>query len=102
MGMITAGVDLSSQSAHTAACVIDWSDGRAIVNELNVGIDDDAIVRLVATVDKLGIDVPLGWPIAFADAVARHSLDGSWPTGYRHADSSAFRLRRTDLWVWAC
>lgn len=98
--MVTAGVDLSSQSAHTAACVIQWSDRRAVVSELSVGVDDDAIVTLVTRVDKLGIDIPLGWPIAFADAIAHHSLDGSWPADYRHVDSSAFHLRRTDLWVW--
>jgi predicted nuclease with RNAse H fold len=98
--MITAGVDLSSQPANTAACVIEWSDHRAKVGSLSVGIDDDAIVRLITTVDKLGIDVPLGWPIAFADAVGRHSLDGSWPLGYSHSESRSFRLRRTDIWLW--
>jgi predicted nuclease with RNAse H fold len=98
--VITAGVDLSSQPAHTAACEIEWSDSRARITELTVGVDDDEIVRLVGRVDRLGIDVPLGWPIAFADAVARHSRDGSWPPDYEHSDSSAYRLRRTDIWVW--
>jgi predicted nuclease with RNAse H fold len=98
--MITAGVDLASQPAHTAACLIEWSDQLANVGSLSVGIDDDAILRLIRTADKLGIDVPLGWPIAFADAVGRHSLDGSWPLGYSHSDSTSFRLRRTDLWLW--
>jgi predicted nuclease with RNAse H fold len=98
--MITAGVDLSSQPANTAACVIEWSDHRATVGSVSVGIDDEAILRLITTVDKLGIDVPLGWPIAFADAVSRHSLDGSWPPEYSHSQSRSFRLRRTDLWLW--
>ena len=98
--MITAGIDLSSQAAHTAACVIDWSNGGATVNDLAIGVDDKAITGLVSTVAKLGIDIPLGWPTAFADALAQHSRDGSWPTDYRHADTSTFRYRRTDLWVW--
>jgi predicted nuclease with RNAse H fold len=100
--MITAGVDLSSQAAHTAACVVDWSrrERRASVRELAVNVDDAAIAQLVARVDKLGIDVPLGWPVAFAEAVAQHSRDGSWPEGYAHADTTAYRLRRTDLWAW--
>ena len=98
--MITAGVDLSSQDANTAACVIDWSDRSATVTELTVGIADTAITKLASTVDRLGIDVPLGWPMAFADAVSQHSRNGSWPARYRHADTSAFRYRRTDLWVW--
>jgi predicted nuclease with RNAse H fold len=98
--VITAGVDLSSQDAKTAACVIDWSDHSATVAELALGVDDDAITALVGRVDKLGIDVPLGWPIAFAHAVTAHSNNGSWPAEYRHDDTTAYRLRRTDLWVW--
>lgn len=98
--MITAGIDLASQSTRTAVCVIDWSSDRANVTELTVGVDDLAIVEIIANVDKVGIDVPLGWPSAFADAVAQHTLDGSWPADYVHSDSRAFRLRRTDHWVW--
>ena len=98
--MITAGVDLASQAARTAACVIDWSDQRATVVELTLGVDDDSISALIARVDKLGIDAPLGWPIAFAEAVVGYSVDGSWPIEYRHIDNASYRYRRTDLWVW--
>lgn len=98
--MITAGVDLSSQVAHTASCVIDWSDGRGTVTGLSLAVGDTCIVQLVGEVDKLGIDVPLGWPIAFAEAVAQHSQNGRWPSDYSHADTTALRLRRTDLWAW--
>jgi predicted nuclease with RNAse H fold len=98
--MITAGVDFSSQAAKTAACVIDWANQRATVTELTLGVDDDTISALIARVDKLGIDVPLGWPIAFADAMSDYSIDGMWPIAYRHSDNASYRYRRTDLWVW--
>ena len=98
--MITAGIDLASQTANTASCLIVWSDDRARVEELVVGVDDDSILEVLQKVDKLGIDVPLGWPIAFADAVAAHSRDGSWPSEYLHSDSRRYRLRCTDLWIW--
>jgi predicted nuclease with RNAse H fold len=98
--MITAGIDVASQTAHTAACVIEWADDRARVTRLSVGVDDDSITELITGVDKVGIDAPLGWPIAFADAITQHTRDGSWPSTYQHADTSAFRLRATDLWVW--
>ena len=98
--MITAGVDLSSQTAHTASCTIEWSGGRARVKDLVLDVDDDAIRALVQSVDKVGIDVPLGWPLAFADAVAEHSRRGTWPADYSHSDALAYRYRRTDLWVW--
>ncbi len=74
--MITAGVDLSSQTAHTASCIIEWSGRGATVTDLKVDVDDGAISALVQSVDKLGIDVPLGWPLAFAEAVAQHSARG--------------------------
>ena len=80
--MITAGVDLSSQTAHTASCMIEWSGQSAIVTDLEVDVDDRSISALAQTVDKLGIDVPLGWPLAFAEAVAQHSRQGSWPVDY--------------------
>jgi predicted nuclease with RNAse H fold len=98
--MITAGVDLSSQEKRTGACVIKWSDGRGTVTNLSLGVTDNEIVELATTADKVGIDAPLGWPVAFVEAVAIHSRDGSWPPDYRHADTSRFRLRRTDLWIW--
>jgi predicted nuclease with RNAse H fold len=98
--MITAGVDLSSQDANTAGCVIEWSNATPTITDLIVGVGDSIITKLSSTVDKLGIDIPLGWPIAFAEAVCRHSRDRSWPGEYRHADTSSFRYRRTDLWVW--
>ncbi|HLI01691.1 MAG TPA: DUF429 domain-containing protein [Acidimicrobiales bacterium] len=97
--MRTAGVDLASQAKLTGACTIAWAEGRAAVDELWVGVDDERITELAATVDKLGLDVPLGWPKAFVDAVAGHAADGTWPAGYFHADNQAFRYRRTDIWV---
>lgn len=98
--MITTGLDLSSQATNTAACVIDWSEHRASITHLILGVDDDTIVRLIVNSDKFGIDVPLGWPIAFATAIAQHSRDGSWPDSYSHADTASYRLRRTDIAVW--
>jgi len=98
--MITAGVDLASQALHTAACVIEWSGGQAAVTNLALDVQDSAIAELISRASKVGIDVPFGWPIAFADAVSQHSRDGLWPLDYRHADNSTYRYRRTDLAVW--
>jgi predicted nuclease with RNAse H fold len=97
--MLTAGVDLSSQDANTAMCAIEWSGGRATVASLKSRVADHDIVELMGTVDKVGVDVPFGWPVAFVAAVSQHSRDGSWPIGYDHADNRALRFRRTDLWV---
>ena len=98
--MITAGFDLSSQDRYTGICAIDWSNDRATVIDLKLDVADQEIVDLIASADKVGIDTPLGWPIAFAEAVAHHSKNGTWPADYRHGLTFDYRLRRTDYWIW--
>ena len=77
--------------------MIEWSDGQATVTSLALGVQDNTIKELIFKANKVGIDVPLGWPVAFVDAVSQHSRDGSWPASYSHADNCAYRYRRTDL-----
>lgn len=99
--MLTAGVDLASQAAGTAACTVEWAPGRAEVTSLDLGVGDEAILGLLGRAAKVGIDVPLGWPTPFVEAVAGHLRDGAWPAGYAHSrDTTTLRYRRTDLWVW--
>ena len=86
--MLTAGVDLSSQPAHTAICAIEWRQGHAVVTCLTSDVTDHKIVELMALTDKVGLDVPFGWPMAFAEALSRHSLDGSWSVEYDHCDGA--------------
>jgi predicted nuclease with RNAse H fold len=95
----TAGVDLASQVDNTAACVIDWSQRPAPITELHERLDDDGIVRLVTGVTKVGVDVPLGWPRKFVQALELHSRDGSWPADYEHAHNRELRYRQTDIWL---
>jgi predicted nuclease with RNAse H fold len=95
----TVGIDFASQPKATAASVIEWSSSGARVIELYCGVDDGAVLDLVARGDKVGIDVPLGWPVAFATAVGAHAMGESWPSTYQHADGRSFQLRRTDLFV---
>ena len=94
--MRTAGVDLASQDKRTAMCVIQWTPSGGRVEQLHLGVGDQEIGALIDEVDKVGIDVPLGWPVAFADAVAQHSRSGRWPAEYDHRDSARYRLRLTD------
>ena len=90
--MITLGVDLASLPARTAACAIEWTDGRARVVDVACGQDDDALLKRIGGADKVGLDVPFGWPDAFADAVARFHTGGAWP----EASVVALRYRETD------
>jgi predicted nuclease with RNAse H fold len=90
--VITLGIDLASQAKGTAACAIDWCAGRARVLDVACGQDDEALLERIAGADKVGIDVPFGWPDAFVDAVAGFHTGRSWPD----ASVTALRYRETD------
>jgi Protein of unknown function (DUF429) len=96
--MRTAGVDLASQVGSSAACVIEWPESaKAHIIVLERGVADARILAIASEVDKLGIDVPLGWPRRFARAVERHSRTQRWDPKYDHIkDSPKYRLRDTD------
>ena len=95
--MRTLGVDLSSQPKRTAVCLVAWRRRHATVELLELGVDDERTYELADRVDKVGLDVPFGWPSVFVEAVARHHRSQPWPA----ADSRELRFRRTDLFVWA-
>jgi predicted nuclease with RNAse H fold len=92
---VTLGVDLSAQPKKTAACRIVWSNGRAEVDIIELGIDDQRLVDLATQADKTGIDVPFGWPEEFVRAVSMHQAFEGWPD----IDTRRLRLRRTDFYV---
>jgi hypothetical protein len=91
----TLGIDFSAQPLNTAAALVHWTDGRAVVKELEIRVDDARIMELAHHADKVGLDVPFGWPDAFVDAVRAHSQFQPWP-GVEHR---RLRFRKTDLHV---
>ena len=98
--IVTAGVDFASQASNTATCSITWTSAEAVITELTSSCDDNFILELVSRVTKVGIDVPLGWPSPFVEALRMHAHDGSWPANYEHVTNlKDYRLRSTDNWV---
>ena len=95
--MITLGIDLSSQPEQTATCFVRW-DGEVVIREPVVGASDEDLSAAIPQADKVGIDVPLGWPDAFVTAVASYQLGQKWPGP--HSDPR-LRLRETDRFVWS-
>jgi len=98
--MRTLGVDLSAEPSRTAVCSIDWSSGEVTLHER--GLSDAALVELILSSDRVGIDAPLGWPDAFIDALDAHQpAGGVWPgrdlepVEYRRV----LRFRLTDAMV---
>ena len=63
--MRTAGVDLSVADKGTAAAIVEWeagSEDRARVGEPTLGLDDDALLDLLAEVEWTAIDAPSAGP----------------------------------------
>jgi predicted nuclease with RNAse H fold len=97
--MRTVGIDFASKPKNTAICVIAWTDDVAQVESARSNVTDDDILALTTHVDRLGIDIPLGWPEAFAKAVELHVTTHAWPSDYEHDQNERYRFRRTDLWL---
>ena len=71
------------------------ASGRARLVRLDLGATDELLEALVSEADKVGVDVPFGWPDAFVEAVAAHSRRSGWPP----SGTRQLRFRRTDLYV---
>jgi hypothetical protein len=88
------GVDLAADPARTACCALEVAGGRAAARLLGGPGDDDALVAFCAGADRVGIDAPFGWPVAFVEAVAAWTEGQPWPA--RFAERRLLRLRETD------
>jgi predicted nuclease with RNAse H fold len=89
------GIDLASQPAGTAACRLAVEGGRAVVEDLRAGLDDDALDDLRADARVVGIDSPFGWPRPFTAAVSAWAAGEGWPGD----ETVALRFRATDAAV---
>jgi hypothetical protein len=94
--VITIGVDLAAQPEKTAACSVTWRPNEATVEFIALDITDEILLAIASTGDKVGIDVPFGWPDTFVRAVSAHHMQQEYPD----AQSHDLRLRRTDIFVW--
>ena len=68
--MRTLGIDLSASPTKTGACQIDWQSLEVAFFRRPVA-DEDLVVA-AASSDMIAIDVPLGWPEEFVDALVAH------------------------------
>lgn len=89
--MITLGIDLASQPTNTATCVIAWGE-RVVIDIPSATADDEQLVTLIGDADRVGIDVPFGWPLPFVNALSGYYQGRGWKAG--HGD--AVQLRKTD------
>lgn len=90
--VLTLGIDLAADPRKTACCLVDWE--RHTVEVLPGSLPDEELVRQIMRSDVTAIDVPLGWPDRFVDAVVAHRDHRSWPA--EDGDRVPLRFRRTD------
>ncbi len=98
--MICVGIDLATEARNTAMARLRWRDGSALVEHVQVGVDDEEIVDAVRSADIAGIDCPLGWPEDFLDFLAAQrsgSMGAPDDSGIAWRRSLAYR--RTDVVV---
>lgn len=89
-------IDLAAQPKNTAACEVQWHGTHAEIIGWHNPLNDEQILALIEKADKVGIDIPLGWPTEFVRAVYRHcSPNKKWPK----VSMRRFRLRATDRFV---
>ena len=93
--MVTVGVDLAAQPARTAVCIVRWAPGIPEIGLPETGFNDQRLLELFDQADKIGIDVPLGWPEGFVTALTSHHRGAPWPSLGR----DPLRYRATDLFV---
>ena len=95
--MVSVGIDLSAQAKDTAACWVRWGTSGAQIERVEHEVDDSRLIAvLTERADKIGIDVPLGWPDDFVDSVDRHHAGR--PFG--HSEMQRLTRRETDRYVW--
>jgi predicted nuclease with RNAse H fold len=98
--MRTTGIDVASQDARTAICSIRWEDGFAEIEPLGAAGASDAEIRShIDDADRVGVDIPLGWPATFIEALSRHHRGDTWTAPTDAEGMGALRLRETDRWV---
>jgi len=87
--VLTLGVDLAAADIRTAIAAVEWSDGQATVQALQLGVSDEQLVEAILAADKAGLDCPLGWPAKFVSFVVAQQTGHVLPDA--HAESASWR-----------
>jgi hypothetical protein len=94
--MVTVGVDVAAQPKATASCEITWG-ATVDVADAVVGLRDADVLQLIRGADRVGLDVPLGWPTTFTAALGQHAAGARWPAT---PNPKLLTHRLTDHFIW--
>jgi predicted nuclease with RNAse H fold len=102
----THGIDLAVQPKNTAWATIDWvEEGQPVlgIKQASDGRADNPnlvawLAQAIRNGERVGIDVPLGWPVGFREMVQQHAELGYRPLEHEHWEETyaGLRLRKTD------
>jgi predicted nuclease with RNAse H fold len=87
------GIDLAAQPERTGVVLLRVVGDRPLLQPVRDRPTDDVLVELATTVDIVGVDAPLGWPVNFVAAISAHERLEPW---LGRVDRSEFCFRRTD------
>jgi predicted nuclease with RNAse H fold len=97
----TIGIDVAAQPQATGACCVVWQPSAAEITRAEAGVDDGRLLELLSSQEaqRIGVDVPLGWPTAFVGALARHHRGEPWGDLVDPPKGKSLTHRATDRWV---
>ena len=94
----SVGVDLSTEDGKTAAVELAWDGQRLELRDPPIfPCSDSAIADLARGGDVVAVDVPLGWPSLWADAVGAHRPGD--PFLPDQGEARELTWRATDRWI---
>lgn len=70
--MSYVGIDLAAAPSNTALAII-HGGGRCVVEHVSAGVEDNAIVGSISAAERVGVDIPLGWPAPFVEFLSAHA-----------------------------
>lgn len=94
------GIDLAAEAVRTGLAVMRDDGGVCVIERVLVGADDENLVAEIRAAQRVGVDVPIGWPTDFIDFIRAHAeqrLPRPESTGGEWRRSLA--MRTTDLVV---
>ena len=68
-----SGVDLAAEARLTGVATISAKRPSLSLERVTVGVSDEEIIDIVSHSAGTGVDVPIGWPMAFVQFVQQHA-----------------------------
>ena len=63
---------MAAEPKGTALALVEFSEQRAKLILIELGLDDQALLEKTQNADKIGIDCAFGWPIKFSQFITNH------------------------------